>query len=321
VSFRYPTLLALAVLLTAAAIVGYVLLARRRDAALAAAGLATRGRRVRQWLPHALMLAALPLLLVGAARPEAKLSVPRVSGTVVLVFDASNSMGAKDLKPNRLAASQAAATKFVEAQPGSIDIGVVVFGDQALTTQKPTADHDQALAAIKRVGGTGGTSLTQAILASLSAITGKHVTLPKDPATAVAPNLGYWPSATIVLFSDGEDTDDSNVEAATDLAANAGVHIHTVGVGTPAGATVEVDGYQLAAALDEQALTTIATTTGGKYHRAGDADSLDKATSSIDLRLTRKKQPVELTALFAGGALLLLAAGAVLMTRWHGRIV
>lgn len=324
-SFDYPAVLAVAALVTAVAVTLYVLLQRRRTAALAAAGLglevASRRAAVRRHLPYVVLLAALPLLLVGLARPQATVNVPRVAGTVVLVFDASNSMGADDLKPTRLAAARAAATKFVRAQPDSIDVGVVVFGDQALMTQAPTDDHDLALAAIKRVGGTGGTSLGQAILASLSTITGKPVSLPKDPATAPAPALGYWPSATIVLFSDGEDTDDSNLEAVAELAAGAGIRIQTVGVGTTEGATVKVDGYQLATALDEQALTTIATATGGAYHQAQDADSLTTATRSIDLRLTTKKEPLELTAPFAGVALFLLAAGAMLMASWHGRIV
>ncbi|SHN75311.1 VWA domain-containing protein [Cryptosporangium aurantiacum] len=324
-SLHYPFVLAAAVLLTAVAVVAYVLLQRRRTAALAAAGLAGSGspRRaaLRRHLPYALLLAALPLLLVGLARPEATVTVPRIAGTVVLVFDASNSMKADDLKPNRLAAAQEAATSFVEDQPDSVDVGVVVFGDQALMTQEPTDDRNLALAAIKRVGGTGGTSLSQAILASLSTITGKPVSLPAEGSAAPAPDLGYWPSATIVLFSDGENTSGTDVQGAADLAATAGVRIQTVGVGTARGATVEVDGYQLATALDEPQLTSIAATTGGSYHRAEDADGLAETTRSIDLRLTSKEEPLELTAPVAAVALVLLVAGALLMTRWHGRIV
>jgi Ca-activated chloride channel family protein len=99
------------------------------------------------------------------------------------------------------------------------------------------------------------------------------------------------------------------------------VRIQTVGVGTAKGATVEVDGYQLGTALDETLLTTVAQTTGGAYHPAGDAAALADTTKSIDLRLTTKKEPVELTAPFAGGALLLLTLGGLLGVRWHGRIV
>ncbi|GAA0251422.1 VWA domain-containing protein [Cryptosporangium japonicum] len=320
-SLHYPLVLVAAVLLTGAAVAAYVVLQRRRTAALAAAGLAGPSKRaaVRRHLPYALLLAALPLLLVGLARPEATVVVPRVAGTVMLVFDASNSMKADDLEPSRLAAAQRAASTFVEAQPSSVDIGVVVFGDQALTTQEPTDDRATALAAIKRVGGTGGTSLGQAILASLGTITGKPVALPAEGAPP--PDLGYWPSATIVLFSDGEETGGADVQAAADLAATAGVRIQTVGVGTAQGTTVAVEGYQLATALDEEQLTAIAKTTGGSYHRAADADDLSEAAGQIDLRLTSKREPLELTAPVAGAALVFLLLGALLMTRWHGRIV
>jgi Ca-activated chloride channel homolog len=317
-SFHHPLVLFVAVLVTAAAVAGYALLQRRRTAALTAAGFGPLpGRSIRRHLPYALLLAALPVSLVGLARPQAELSVPRVAGTVVLAFDVSNSMSAKDVTPTRLAAAQAAATDFVGGQPDSVDVGVLVFGDQALLTQAPTDDHAAAIAAIDRLKASGGTSLGQAVLVALGTITGKAVSLPAD-----GQSLGYWPSATIVIFSDGQDTSAStDVEAAAEVAAAAGVRIQTVGVGTAAGATVEVDGYQLGTALDRTLLTTVARITGGAYHPAGDAASLADTTKSIDLRLTTRKEPVELTGPFAGVALLLLFAGGLLGTRWHGRIV
>ncbi|MCU7722834.1 VWA domain-containing protein [Actinoplanes sp. KI2] len=323
-SFDHPLLLGIAVLVTACAIAGYVAVQRRRAAAWTASGFApVRSRRasVRRHLPYALLLAAVPIMITGLARPAAELSVPRVAGTVLLAFDVSNSMKATDVAPSRLAAAQQAAAGFVEDQPGSVDVGVVVFGDQALVTQAPTDDHGAAIAAIRRATAGGGTSLGQAILVALGTITGKPVALPADGATPATGTLGYWPSATIVVFSDGQDTGGPDAAAAAELAAAAGVRIQTVGVGTPRGGTVEVDGYQLATSLDEAELTGIAQVTGGAYHRAGDAAALADTTRSIDLRLTTKKQPVELTAPFAGAALLLLTLGAYLGTRWHGRFV
>jgi len=146
------------------------------------------------------------------------------------------------------------------------------------------------------------------------------VTLPEDGAAP--PQLGYWGSASVVVLSDGEDTGDpAQAEAAADLAAAAGVRIQTVGVGTPAGATVQVEGYQLATRLNEQVLRGLADATGGTYLTAGDSGALAASTRSIDLKLTSRKEPVELTGPVAGLALLLLAAGALLMIRWHGRIV
>ncbi|SNY30127.1 VWA domain-containing protein [Paractinoplanes atraurantiacus] len=321
-SFLHPLLLIVAVVVTAAAVYGYVWLQRRRSSALAAAGFASmvgRGSAVRRHLPYGLILFALPVLLVGLARPQAELSVPHVSGTVLLAFDVSNSMRATDVSPSRLAAAQQAAKDFVEDQPDTVDVGVLVFGDQALLTQAPTDDHNAAMAAIGRLSASGGTSLGQAILVGLGTITGKPVALPDEGAPA--PELGYWPSATIVVFSDGQETGGPDIEAAAELAAAAGVRIQTVGVGTAKGGTVEVDGFQLGTRLDEQTLTTISQVTGGAYHPAGDAAAVSDTTKSIDLRLTAKKEPVELTAPFAGVALLLLMLGALLGTRWHGRIV
>ncbi len=325
-TFRHPLVIAVAVLVTVAAVAGYVVLQRRRTAALRAAGFAalgggTRRQAVRRHLPYALLLAALPILLIGLARPEAEVAVPRVSGTVLLAFDASNSMTAGDVQPTRLAAAQAAAAGFVEKQPDTVDVGVLVFGDQALLTQEPTDDHTAAIAAINRVSAGGGTSIGQAILVGLGTITGKPITLPAEGATPDTEALGYWPSATIVVFSDGEQTGGPDATAAAELAAAAGVRIQTVGVGTARGGTVEVDGFQLNSALDETLLTTVAQITGGAYHPAGDAAVLADTTKSIDLRLTTEKEPVELTAPFAGAALLLLTLGALLGIRWHGRIV
>jgi Ca-activated chloride channel homolog len=327
VTFLYPAVIAAAVLVTAAAIVGYVALQRRRAAALTASGFGSLARgdprraALRRHLPSALLLAALPILLVGAARPQAEIAVPRVAGTVVLAFDISNSMSADDITPSRLAAAKAAAIGFVEEQPDSVDVGVLVFGEQALLTQAPTDDHSAALAAIRRPSASGGTSLGQAILVALGTITGKPVSLPSDGTSATTDDLGYWPSATIVIFSDGQQTGGPDAEAAAELAAAAGVRVHTVGVGTATGDTVEVDGYQLATALDEGLLTTIAQTSGGTYHPAGSADTLADATESVDLRLTVAKEPVELTGPLAGVALLLLTLGGLLGILWHGRIV
>jgi Ca-activated chloride channel family protein len=326
-SVRYPIVIVLAVLLTAAAVTAYVLLQRRRGAALAASGLGSlagggsRRAALRRHLPYALLLAAFPVLLVGLARPSAELRVPKVGGTVILAFDVSNSMKATDVNPSRLAAAQAAAAGFVRDQPSGVDVGVLVFGDTALLTQAPTGDHEAAVAAVNRAEAGGGTSLGQAILVALGTITGRTVTLPKDGQAPSTSALGYHPSATIVMFSDGQDTGGPDAEAASEVAAAAGVRIQTVGVGTAQGATVEVNGYQLGTALDASELTTVARTSGGAYHPAGDADAVDAVTRSIDLRLTTRREPVELTGPFAGAALVLLTLGGLLGIRWHGRIL
>ncbi|NUT37807.1 MAG: VWA domain-containing protein [Hamadaea sp.] len=324
-TFVYPGLLLIALVVTAAAVTAYTMLQRWRSAELRATGLSltatgTRGA-VRRHLPYVLFLVALPLLLVGLARPQAELALPRAAGTVILVLDVSASMGADDVEPTRLKAAQTAAAAFVDEQPQTVDIGVVIFGQDGLTTQEPTKDHNAALSAIDRASPTGGTSLTRAILAALTAIVGKPVALPESGGTDQPADLGYWGSATIVLFSDGQDTSGTNAESAATLAADAGVRIETVGVGTTRGTTVEVDGYQVATALDEQTLMALSAITGGSYHPAQDAAALNDIHNTVDLRVTTQTENVELTGPFAGVALLLLTLGGLLMIAWYGRIV
>jgi len=268
--------------------------------------------------PPALLGVALILLTVALAGPTTEQRVPRNRATVVLAIDVSLSMQATDVEPNRLAAAQEAARAFVQAQPETVDIGLVAFEQGALVTARPDRDHSVALRAIDRLRITGGTSLSAAILASLSAITGRQVAI--GPGGSV-PDIGYWPSATIVIFSDGETQGDENVEQAAEAAQRAGVHIHTVGIGTTAGATVKVDGYRVQTALDEQTLTMIARTTGGAYHPAADAARLDGIADSIDLRLTVSDEPLPLAGAFIAFALVLLTGGAVLTVFRTGRVI
>ncbi|MFC5825276.1 VWA domain-containing protein [Nonomuraea insulae] len=311
-----PLLLAVGLLMTAALAWAGIVSARRRPAALGAAGVATPGGG-RAHLGIGLTIAGVGVLAIATAGPAAMVPVPRTAGTVILAMDVSNSMGADDVAPTRLAAAQRAARAFVAAQPGSVDIGVVAFERGALTTARPDADHSVALAAIARLKVTGSTSLGTAITASLMAITGKPVAIGRD---GTAPDIGYWPSATIVMFSDGQNRG-ADVEPAAAVAQKAGVQIHTVGVGTTAGATVEVDGYHLQTSLEEDTLTLIAQTTGGGYHPASDTARLDGIADTIDLRLTVSDEPLPLAGGLIGLALVLLAAGAALTVLRSGRVI
>jgi Ca-activated chloride channel family protein len=318
-SLSYPPLLILGLLVAAALIVGAVLAGRRRSAALAAAGVSVAGSRNNQ-LGLWFFVGGVVLLAVAVAGPAAALPVGRSAGTVILAMDVSNSMSANDVTPSRLAVAQQAALSFIDAQPDNVDIGVVGFDQGALTTSLPSADRIAAKEAVQRLRTAGGTSLASAILGSLSAITGESVRIGED---GDLPDIGSWGSATIVLFSDGEDQGGNGeaVTAAATIAQNAGVHIEAVGIGTGAGATVEIDGYQLHTALNTEQLTAIAQATGGHYRPAPDAEQLDDVASTIDLRLTVAKQDVPLAGGFIAVALVLLAAGALLTGVRTGRLV
>ncbi len=320
-SLAYPPLLILGLLVAAALIVGAVRAGRRRSAALAAAGVSVAGWRNNQ-LGLWLSVGGVLVLAVAVAGPAASLPVGRSAGTVILAMDASNSMSADDVTPSRLAAAQQAALSFIDSQPDSVDIGVVGFDQGALTTSQPSADRAASKAAVQQLRTAGGTSLASAILGSLSAITGEPVRIGEN---GDLPDIGHWGSATIVLFSDGEDQSSTvgsdAVTAAATIAQNAGVHIEAVGVGTAAGTTVEIDGYQLHTALDTEQLTAIAQATGGQYRPATDAEQLDDVASTIDLRLTVAKQDVPLAGGLIVVALGLLAASALLNGVRTGRFV
>jgi Ca-activated chloride channel homolog len=320
-----PALLAVGLLVAAALAWAAVAVARRRAAALAAAGVAAggpgrgRGRQAGVWLT----IAGVAVLAVAVGGPAATVRVSHASGTVIIAMDVSGSMAATDVAPSRLAAAKQAALSFIAAQPDNVNVGIVAFQQGGLEAALPTADHAAAAAAIRRLASGGGTSLGDAITASLSAITHKTVAVGRDGS---APAIGYWPSATIVLFSDGQDVAGSSgsataTSAAAAVAQKAGVHVDTVGVGTAAGTTVNVDGYHLFTALDEATLKSIAQATGGTYHPAETAGELNGIASSINLRLTVTHQPLPLAGAFIALALALLAAGAVLTVARTGRVV
>ncbi len=340
-TFGHPALLAVGLLVAAALAWAAVVVTRRRAAALASAGVAaagaSRARNTGIWLT----IAGIAALGVAGAGPSVTVPVSHANGTVIIAMDVSGSMSATDVPPSRLSAAKTAAQAFINAQPDSVAIGVIAFEQGGLEAAIPSTDHATALAAVRRLTTGGGTSLGSAILAALSAITQRTVTLgPSDSA----PDIGYWPSATIVMFSDGQDggagalssaggtagsgagagssaAGIADTDAAAAVAEQAGVHIDTVGVGTAAGTTVDADGYHLFTALDEATLKSISQATGGAYHPASNVSELDGIASSINLRLTVTNQPLPLAGAVIALALLFLAAGAVLTVTRTGRVV
>jgi Ca-activated chloride channel family protein len=313
-----------------ALILAYVRILRvraERAARLASEGLvptvAARWVGWRRHVPFTLFATALALVCFALARPTVSLALPQREGTVILAFDVSNSMRAKDLEPTRIGAAKTAAIAFAKRQPRSIRIGVVAFGDSAVTVLRPTNVTADVIAAIKRLGLGGGTALGQGIYTSLNAIAGKKLkidasALQRDAGTV---KIGFYGSSAIVLLSDGENTSRPDPVKLAEVASTAGVPIHTIGLGTKEGTTVEINGFNVATALDEDLLKQIADVTDGTYHRAGDAKSLAQIYKSIKLERRNVEKPREASALFASGAGLLLVLGSGLSLAWFGRVI
>jgi Ca-activated chloride channel family protein len=312
-------------------VVGYVSARRKRrqrTAALAAEGLFTTGlARQRSWrlhVPFALFLVALALLVVASARPMATVKTPRREATVVLAIDVSNSMAAADIKPSRIGAAKITAEDFVREQPAGVRIGVVAFGPSAVIVQPPTFDHAVVLQAVNHLSLGGGTSLAAGILTSLDAIAGKTLIVSKaalNQDNSANINIGYYGGATIVLISDGEDTSPADPVTMARLASSAGVRVQTVGVGTVAGTTVQIDGFSVATAMNPQTLEAVAAVTNGSYHQADDQAGLKAISKTINLHFAVVTKYTEVTALFAAAGALFLVAGALISVMWFGRVV
>ena len=315
----------------------YIILQQRRQRRLAASygnfGLLREaaGHRLglRRHIPPAFFLAGLAILIVGLARPQAEVTLPRVEGTVMLVFDVSGSMAADDIKPTRIEAAKAAAREFVQRQPVTMQIGVVAFSDSGLTVQAPTHDQGAVLATINRLSPSRGTSVGQGILASLDAIavdaTGQppryYTNLTPTPAPSPTPvPEGTYTPAVIVLLTDGENNTSPDPLDAAQAAADRGVRIYTVGVGSPGGTTLHVNGFLVHTQLDEALLQQISQLTGGTYYNAENEEDLQAIYGNLDPQLVVKPEKTEITSIFAGASMLVLLIGSVFSLVWFSRL-
>lgn len=290
---------------------------------------AARRRGLRPRVPAAFVVAGLTVLVLAMARPHSVISTPRFEGTVILSFDVSGSMAADDVAPTRMEAAKTAARAFVARQPPSILTGVVAFSDSGFNVLVPTADQTEVLAAIDRLDPERGTSIARGIISSLTAIAaterdpaeGYYTNRSPDPVPlpdVVAPGTNV--PAAIVLLSDGENNQRPDPLEAAQAAAERGIRIFTVGIGTQEGATLEIEGFRVHSRLDEPSLRLMAELTGGTYYAATDPDELEGIYRNIETRLVLRPEATEVTSLFAGAAVLLLTLGALAGLRWLGRL-
>jgi Ca-activated chloride channel family protein len=333
-SFIWPAML-LFLFAIPLCVVLYIRLQRRRQRLVASYGnfgllQGALGRQIgrRRHIPPALFLAGLAILLIALARPEAAVSLPRAEGTVILAFDVSGSMAAEDMKPTRMEAAKAVARDFVQRQPRSIQIGVVAFSESGLTVQPPTNDQEAILATLNRLAPQRGTSLGQGILSALNTIAldteqppSLYTNLTPGPiATPTPVPKGTYTSAVIVLLTDGENNVSPDPFAAAQAAADRGVRIHTVGIGSAAGTPLRVNGFNVYTRLDEATLQGIAQLTDGAYYNAESQEDLRAIYDNLDLQLVIKPEETEVTALFAGAGILVLLIGGICSFLWFSRL-
>lgn len=283
----------------------------------------------RRHIPAIIFLMGITVLITSAARPQATVMVPKLEGTVILTFDVSGSMAADDLKPNRMEVAKAAAREFVDKQPSNVSIGVVAFSDGGITVQPPTSDRNQTLETIERLVPRRGTSVGNGLLVALNTIVVSeggesflNTNTLSDPSTETPAELpqGWYPSAVIVLLSDGENNQDPDPLAVSDLAANLGVRVYTIGVGSTEGTPLKLEGFTVVTRLDETTLQAVAENSGGQYYNASNEEDLSRVYGDLRPKLAVKPENIEITSLFAGAGMLLFLAAGALSLLWFGRV-
>lgn len=285
------------------------------------------GFKIRRHIPSVFFLLSLILLAIALARPEMMLTLPRIQGTVMLAFDVSGSMAADDFDPTRIEAAKTAARDFVEQQPSNVQIGVLAFSDNGLIVQVPTYDRESVMKAINRMTPERGTSLGNGIFASLNNLLlgeqnpSYYTNLTPVPTVEPTPMPdGVYTNSVIVLLTDGENNQPPEPLEAAQLAADRGIRIYTVGIGSAAGTNVNVDGFTLHTQLDEATLQQIAQLTDGTYFNASDTQALLDIYNQLDPQLVFKAEKIEATAVFAGLGILMLLVGGILTLFWFGRV-
>jgi Ca-activated chloride channel homolog len=317
----------------------YLIMMRRR--ARRAALLATlfpvkdsRGRRpgLRRHLPALAFLLAVAVSVVAIARPTATVTLPFARGTVVLSMDVSGSMRAQDIRPSRMEAVKDAARTFIGRQPGNVRIGIVAFSGTAILVQPPTSDKKLLLTAIDELRPQLYTAIGSGLLTALDAIFPKPQGEPADsstdtltpapPAPSAPPVVpGSFKSAVIVLLSDGQSNQGPDPVDAANQAANLGVRVYTVGVGTKAGAIIGFGSYTFHAILDEATLRQVASITGGSYFKASTAGDLRRIYGFLSTRLLVEQASTEITSLVAAIAIVIFVAAGLVSVLWFKRVL
>nr|WP_246852349.1 VWA domain-containing protein [Patulibacter sp. SYSU D01012] len=265
----------------------------------------------RRWLPAVLLAAAVALLAVAIARPERTVKVPVERATVMLVTDASGSMDAQDVQPTRMDAARNAALSFLDGVPAQTRVGLIGYSSTPSTVQEPTTDRAVVRDALNALRADGGTATGDALAVALDALKAEG-----DPAG------GDKPPGAVLLLSDGASMTGEDPIAVAERARREGVPVYTVALGTDQG---YVTGGRYGASIlrvppDPETMRQIARVSGGESFTVDDANELDKIYEQVGARVATESEQREITAWFAGAALLVLLAGVGLGVRWRSRV-
>ncbi len=349
-TFLWPQFLWLLLALPLLVAVYIWLLRRKKKMALRYASLSIvreamgKGQSFRRHVPPLLFLLSLAAMLVASSRPFAVVSLPSQRETIMLAMDVSGSMRATDVLPNRLVASQNAAKAFLADLPRNVRVGIVAFAGTASVVQPATLSREDLVTAIDKFQLQRGTAIGNGIVVSLAELfpdagidlasmqygrerqrgtsldqSSREDKAAKKDFVPVAP--GSYTSAAIILLTDGQRTTGVDSLEAAKLAADRGVRVYTVGVGTVDGETIGFEGWSMRVKLDEETLKGIARATQAEYFYAGTATDLKKVYETLSSRLAVEKKETEISGLMALVAATLALLSAGLSLAWFNRIL
>ncbi len=268
-------------------------------------------RTLRYWLRHTpfvLRCAAFVLLVVALARPQTVEEQSRTNAEgidIMLSMDISGSMLARDFTPDRLSVAKEVAAEFIADRYGD-RIGLAVFAGEAFTQSPLTTDKGTLQTMLARVRSgviEDGTAIGNGLATAINRLRESEAK-----------------SKVIILLTDGVNNRGEIAPLmAADIAADMGIKVYTIGVGTIGKApypAIDMFGnmtYQMAEVeIDETTLEEIASRTGGKYFRATDAEKLKAIYDEIN-ELEKSKVEVFDTILYHEKFLLYLVAAIVLL--------
>jgi Ca-activated chloride channel family protein len=252
-------------------------------------------------------------MVVGVARPQAKVTVKREEATVILALDVSLSMKSQDVRPTRLIAAKNAARAFLGKVPKKFRVGVIGFAGRAFVAVPPTEDRALVRGALNSLHSGEGTALGDAV-----ALATRLARREQGPE-------GTVPPTAILLISDGAQMSGRTSPGVAALDARSlHIPIYTVVVGTPEG-VVNVDlagGFkaQLRVPPSPETLKTLAEASGGEFFTARNDARLREVYEKLGSRLGHRRESREITDLFAGGSAALLLVGGALSALWFRRV-
>jgi Ca-activated chloride channel homolog len=246
----------------------------------------------RRWIPQALQalwILALASAVLAISGPHLSLPVPARDGQVFICIDTSGSMASTDVMPSRAEAAKTAARAFIDESPAGTKVGIIAFSGAAAVVQPLSADHRQVSSALDDLPLPNG------------------ATAIGDALQLAAQNLSDRGHRVVILITDGVNNAGTDpLEIAQWLGAHH-IPVYTVGIGTPAGGLIP--GTDQQATIDEDALRSYASASGGAYARAENATQLRDALAHLGrvVSLERKNVDASLGLALAGALGMLIA--------------